>query len=563
MYLWGANFSVPYPSSYAIGFVIGITAAYGCKTNKKYNNGMWVVQGAQLLLLPNLTLIFVNMNPQTIEKSLGIKSTTKKKESIIDIDDKDEGAEQAHIEKNKKKKRPSIPVAFCFTSLVYSTTIEYSDSEARSVGKAGKSKKKKVIASDDSGDEIPPVDLTIFVYVEKPNPPHTAKGNVEESDRYAHKGPFKLSSNDSYGTFLHKVSTALPCPILHIIEEKMSWKPQTPQNAKPLPMGAATGYSTMIDALKVKRVGARVGIVIMPPLKKPDEDMANMSHICSLSALMLFIQFWDADGSGKAIKKGFDCSELEFRSTGDSIVQQKERFDKTITPILSELKTKYPVGNQLLFSDQRVYKDSATGWFYDLTEACLNIWASHIARNAATLDTLPQSTHFNHNTRIRPKKTTNQSDMSIALAAPENTALPAAVSTPPAAPPATTTSSLVELMMLQMLQQQQQNLMKAPAPTIPATVTPLSDASTSLNTAFYDIPTVPLVDFCTWYRIDEKDKAHLKKLEFQPGDSIDLLGSDEWKENAGFTQLSWARMKAKNQQFLQDVQMGKWIRYET
>ena len=105
--------------------------------------------------------------------------------------------------------------------------------------------------------------------------------------------------------------------------------------------------------------------------------------------------------------------------------------------------------------------------------------------------------------------------------------------------------------------------MKAPAPTIPTTVAPLSDASTSLYTAFSDIPAVPLVDFCSRYRIDEKDKAHLEKLEFQPGDSIDLLGSDEWKENAGFAQLSWTRMKAKNQQFLQDVRMGKWHRYET
>lgn len=46
-------------------------------------------------------------------------------------------------------------------------------------------------------------------------------------------------------------------------------------------------------------------------------------HICSLFALMLFLQFWDADGSGKAIEKGFDFSELEFRSTGDSMAQQK------------------------------------------------------------------------------------------------------------------------------------------------------------------------------------------------------------------------------------------------
>ena len=86
----------------------------------------------------------------------------------------------------------------------------------------------------------------------------------------------------------------------------------------------------MIDALKVKRVGARVGIVIMPPRKKPNENTVNMLYMCSLSALMLFLQFWDADGSGKDIEKGFDFSELEFRSTGDSIVQQKVRTENSL-----------------------------------------------------------------------------------------------------------------------------------------------------------------------------------------------------------------------------------------
>ena len=132
---------------------------------------------------------------------------------------------------------------------------------------------------DDSDDEAPPIELTIFVYVEKPNPPRLTKGKVDESERYAQKGPFKLSSNDGYATFLRKVSTALPCPVLHIIEEKITWKPQTPQNAKPLPLGAETGFSTMIDALKAKRVGARVGIIIMPPPKKPDEDMVSLMRI--------------------------------------------------------------------------------------------------------------------------------------------------------------------------------------------------------------------------------------------------------------------------------------------
>ena len=106
-----------------------------------------------------------------------------------------------------------------------------------------------------------------------------------------------------------------------------------------------------------------------------------------------------------------------------------------------------------------------------------------------------------------------------------------------------------------------------PVPTIPAAsaaaVVPLSDASASLNTVFHAIPAVPLTEFCARYHIDEKDKVRLEKLEFQPGDDIGLLGSDEWKENAGFAQLSWTSIKGKNQQFLWDVQMGKWNGYET
>ena len=105
--------------------------------------------------------------------------------------------------------------------------------------------------------------------------------------------------------------------------------------------------------------------------------------------------------------------------------------------------------------------------------------------------------------------------------------------------------------------------MTIPAPPIPAATAPLSNASASLNAVFHAIPSVPLADFCSRYRIDEKDKARLEKLEFQPGDNIDLLGSDEWKENAGFAQLSWTRIKGRNQQFLQDVQTGKWNGYET
>jgi len=71
----------------------------------------------------DVELIFMNTDPQTVEKSLGIKSTTKKKQLITDTNDgDDEGtSKQAHTltESNKKKKQPSIPGALPFTFLVF------------------------------------------------------------------------------------------------------------------------------------------------------------------------------------------------------------------------------------------------------------------------------------------------------------------------------------------------------------------------------------------------------------------------------------------------------------
>jgi len=70
-----------------------------------------------------IDLVFVNTDPQTVEKSLGIKNATKKKGIITD--DEDGGtSEQVHKENNKKK-RPSISGAFPFTFLVYFTDIEH------------------------------------------------------------------------------------------------------------------------------------------------------------------------------------------------------------------------------------------------------------------------------------------------------------------------------------------------------------------------------------------------------------------------------------------------------
>lgn len=114
------------------------------------------------------------------------------------------------------------------------------------------------------------VDLTMYVYVEKPAAPGR-KGKLSDSDKYVQKGPFKLKSTDTYANFLVKISTALPCPVLNIVEERTTWKCQIPQNSPSLPLGGQLGYSAMIEAIASKRVGARVAIIMMPPPVKPAE----------------------------------------------------------------------------------------------------------------------------------------------------------------------------------------------------------------------------------------------------------------------------------------------------
>ena len=96
----------------------------------------------------------------------------------------------------------------------------------------------------------------------------------------------------------------------------------------------------------------------------------------------------------------------------------------------------------------------------------------------------------------------------------------------------------------------------APAP--PALVIANTDAVTAARPRQLNIPEISLDQFCTRYRIAEKDRARLEKMEFHPGDPLDDLGPDEWKDFGGFPQLSWSRIKAKNQEFISHVEQGVW-----
>ena len=111
----------------------------------------------------------------------------------------------------------------------------------------------------------------MYVYVEK-LPIPGKKGKLLDSNKYVQKGPFKLKSTETYSAFLIKISTALPCPVLNIVQEEMIWKCQIPQNLPSLPLQKELGYSAMLETIKAKQTGSWVGIVMMPPPIKPAEQ---------------------------------------------------------------------------------------------------------------------------------------------------------------------------------------------------------------------------------------------------------------------------------------------------
>jgi hypothetical protein len=118
------------------------------------------------------------------------------------------------------------------------------------------------------------------------------------------------------------------------------------------------------------------------------------------------------------------------------------------------------------------------------------------------------------------------------------------------------------MMMTQMtlLQQQISGSTRAIAPAVapPAPILSNTDTITAARPRQLNIPDISLAQFCTRYRIEEKDRLRLEKMEFHPGDPLEDLGPDEWKDFGGFPQLSWSRIKVKNQEFISHVEQGLW-----
>jgi len=170
------------------------------------------------------------------------------------------------------------------------------------------------------------INLTLYVYIEKPLLPWL-KEKPSESNKYVQKGPFKHKLMDTYSKFLVSISVVLPCPVLNIIEAKITWKCQTPQNLPSLPLGGETSYSTMIEALQAKRAGSQVGIIMMPlPVKTVEWPVCVLCvFFAIIQRCLSHLQHWDVENTEKVNEKTFDYGELDAHmgTTDDAISQQQ------------------------------------------------------------------------------------------------------------------------------------------------------------------------------------------------------------------------------------------------
>ncbi|KAF7371778.1 hypothetical protein MVEN_00034400 [Mycena venus] len=421
-----------------------------------------------------------------------------------------------------------------------------------------KPKKKGKGKAQPDDEERHVVQLTGYIHVMKPVaalPSSRSRTKVKPEDQYIQRGPFKFMSNCSFDEFVTAMANTLPCFPTHIVLDKTEWKPQTPANRAPLPLGGEDGFNVLRTQISTTR--DKIVIITMPRPRKPTAD----------------VLFWDTpdtgdaakDASGEAgpsnigkAKQEFDFSELEASTTEESVADQKMSFDKAVAPHVEALKEHWPEND----ARKRIYTDKKTGFQWELTPICLNIWGAHLARGTAKLTEAPSSTQFDIKNRIKSH---------TAAAPPPHIPPTTVTATHPAPTQAFSSEKLVEMLAMSiMLQQQQQHHHQQPqqpfpfppapmpTPVLPlVNLSPVSSAPPSPAKVAHRA--VSLEEFCTHYDIMQHHER-LQKLEYEPGDKgITSLGRDEWQQFAGFSKLAWDKVLTKHKELMKDAQAGLWV----
>ncbi|KAJ7705750.1 hypothetical protein B0H16DRAFT_1826467 [Mycena metata] len=298
-------------------------------------------------------------------------------------------------------------------------------------------------------------------------------------------------------------------------------------NAEKLALGKADGYKVLITEMEDKAPSGRQVLLYMPAPAKPLEEAPMTFHRPPSTS-----QNWSRFSLATPSKL--------------------KSFNKTTKDERAKLEDKYPIGNNPQHPGIRVYRDSKTGFCWDLTHTCLGIWSSQMAQGHTDENTPPTSKFFDANQRI---KTVTPP----AVAAPPIVAAPAA---PP--PPAVSAAglSLSDLLLATIFSQGGGGggPLAALLPQLhPAPVAPPPPPPPPLQQSAPPSPVKPhsvlIADFAKTYNLADGDVELLTQVGFRPGDATEASLHEDLK-SAGFTFLSWRRIHTANVRFKADLARG-------
>jgi hypothetical protein len=193
----------------------------------------------------------------------------------------------------------------------------------------------------------------------------------------------------------------------------------------------------------------------------------------------------------------------------------------------------------------------------------------------ATLDSPPNSAHFDEKVRFKAPPTTVVIPATTHAPPPHIYAPYPGPSVPnyPQYPPPPTpdlTQLLLSALLPQILQRPalQPNQPGNPYGTPPqaylypppSTPTPLVPSPKSLPAAIMPRK-IHLEEFCDRYGIPDADRPKLEKLGIEMwlgSKEVERLDRREWQEHAGMSGLSWSFFVKKHREFIADVKSGQW-----
>jgi hypothetical protein len=206
-------------------------------------------------------------------------------------------------------------------------TLDNSDSDSCDENDTLAPKRKKPAPDTDSESDTPlAVDITAYIHVLRPLAPPTvrSRGGKKPEEEYMQRGPFRFTSDITYGEFLDAIAKALPCPSAeYVVASKVTWRPQKPLKAPPLPLGGTVGFSIMVEQTAMKKADARVIILTMPAPTKPTEEKVVSYPIICHSLLVLLAKV-SHSSFGPQMKSPL-LSSIRISTTRNSILCPQRR----------------------------------------------------------------------------------------------------------------------------------------------------------------------------------------------------------------------------------------------